>query len=46
MGEDLLSSRQKVAFAVALGTGVVVGAAGVAVYQRLSQVRNEFFLAA
>lgn len=37
MGEDLLSSRQKVAFAVALGSGVVVGAAGVAVYQRLSQ---------
>jgi len=37
MGEDLISGRQKVAFAVALGTGVVVGAAGVAVYQRLSQ---------
>jgi len=37
MGEDLLSSRQKVVFAVAIGSGVVVGAAGVAVYQRLSQ---------
>jgi len=34
---DNLSTRQKVAMAAALGAGVVVGAGGIMVYQRLSQ---------
>lgn len=34
---DNLSTRQKVAMAAALGAGVVVGASGIMVYQRLSQ---------
>lgn len=34
---DALSTRQKVALCAALGTGVVVGATGLVVYQRLSQ---------
>ena len=37
---DNLSTRQKVAMAAALGAGVVVGAGGIMVYQRLSQVRR------
>ena len=41
MSDDLLSSRQKIALAAALGTGIVVGAAGVAVYHRLSQVDSD-----
>jgi len=34
---DNLSTRQKAALAVALGTGVVLGAGGIIVYQRLSE---------
>ena len=34
---DSLSTRQKVALCAALGTGVVMGATGLIVYQRLSQ---------
>ena len=37
MMSDTLSTRQKVALCAALGTGVVVGATGLIVYQRLSQ---------
>lgn len=37
---DNLSTRQKVAMAAALGAGVVVGASGIVVYQRLSQVAS------
>lgn len=35
---EALSTRQKVALCAALGTGVVVGATGLVVYQRLCQV--------
>ena len=40
MSEDLgsLSSRQKIALAAAVGAGVLVGAGGLIVYQRLNQV--------
>jgi len=37
MMSDTLSTRQKVALCAALGTGVVMGATGLIVYQRLSQ---------
>ena len=35
---ESLSSRQKVALCAALGTGVVVGATGLVIYQRMCQV--------
>ena len=35
---EALSTRQKVALCAALGIGVVVGATGLVVYQRLCQV--------
>ena len=37
---ESLSTRQKVALCAALGTGVVLGATGLVVYQRLSQVSD------
>ena len=38
MGDNVLSNSQKVTLAATLGTGILVGAAGVAVYQRLNKV--------
>ena len=37
---EALSTRQKVALCAALGTGVVVGATGLVVYQRMCQVSD------
>jgi len=37
MSDEILSSRQKVTICAALGTGVLLGATGLVVYQRLSQ---------
>jgi len=37
LGDDGLGSKGRLALAAALGTGVVIGAAGLVVYQRMSQ---------
>ena len=38
---EALSTRQKVALCAALGTGVVVGATGLVIYQRMCQVSDK-----
>ena len=42
MLETGLSGNQKLILAAAVGTGVVVGASGIIVYQRLSQVGGRY----